>query len=779
MKAILNFARTAIAALALYSASGLVAGQNLPGLSSIAQAAVVRSITVQGNQRVDADTVRSYVTIVPGRSFSNFDIDESVKQLFATGLFGDVEIFQRRRILVVVVTENPTVNQVIFKGNKRLKDGKLKEAIQLDGRSILSEGALESDVNRIREAYRLTGRTNANVSGRTVELPNNRVNVVFDINEGGKTKIKKITFIGNSAYRDGRLKEVITIKQSNLLSWLKNDDIYDEDRLRADEERLRRFYFNHGYADFRVISSIAELDAENNHYIITITVDEGDLYRFGDVSVDNAIQEVDTDRLERLVKTRTGDKYSADKVEKTLVALTNEIAGSGYAFAQVTPRGSRDFDSQTISVIYLVDEGPRVYIERIDIRGNTRTRDHVIRREFDVSEGDAYNRVLVNRAKRRLDALGYFKTVSIGTEQGSSPDRVVLVVRVEDQPTGEFSIGGGYSTASGALAEISFSEKNFLGRGQHIRIAAGLGLDDDSKYEFSFTEPYFLGRRIAAGFDIVQSTTTADDSILYENVTTLGRLRAKFPLNDDLSVELNYTFKNEDISVSNPAAVSAATRQAIGTWVTSSVGYTVVYSTIDNFQVPREGIYVKFSQDFAGVGGDASYIKTTGRATAYHTVSEEFDLVVMGAVGAGHIVGLGQNLRIVDNFFQGGETIRGFARYGIGPRDIGTNEALGGTTYINATAELQFPLPAVPTSFGLRGAVFAEAGTLYGNEFSGAGLAASTLSTFNDDTIRASIGASIIWNSPFGPLRADFAHALNKAAFDRTELFRFGVSTKF
>ena len=468
---------------------------------------------------MDAETIRSYVTIKPGRPFSNFEIDESLKQLFSTGLFSDVQVFQSGRALNVKVAENPTVNEVIFSGNKRLKDDRLNAIVQLSGRSIYTNDKLQSDVQRIREAYRRTGRNAASVEGRVVSLENNRTNVVFDIVEGDRTKIADISFVGNSAYSDRRLTDILSINESNLLSWLRKDDIYDPDRMRADEEKLRRFYYNHGFADFRIISTVADLDEDANKYTITITVEEGDRYTFGDVVIENALPNVDTDALYRELASKSGDVYSAKSIEKTLVNLTSKIASDGNAFAEVSPRGDRNFGDRTISLVYYVDEGPRVYIESIQIRGNTRTRDYVIRREFDVSEGDAYNKVLIQRAKQRLDRLGFFKNVNITTGPGSSADRIVIYVDVVDNATGEFSIGGGYSSDSGAIAEISFSEKNFLGRGQFIRISGGLGADDQ-KYELSFTEPYFLGRRIAAGFDLSRLTTNASDDVRYDKETS-------------------------------------------------------------------------------------------------------------------------------------------------------------------------------------------------------------------------------------------------------------------
>ncbi len=779
--------RAVVAAVSIVSApvaTGIAGGAVMLTASGIAEAAVIRSIVVSGNQRVDVDTIRSYVTIKPGKSFSSFEIDESLKQLFSTGLFADVQVYQSGRVLNVKVVENPTVNEVIFSGNKRLKDDRLKSIVQLSGRSIFTDDKLQSDVLRIREAYRRTGRNAASVEGRVVNLDNNRANVVFDISEGDRTKIADINFVGNNAYSDRRLTDIISINESNLLSWLRKDDIYDPDKMRADEEKLRRFYYNRGYADFRIISTVADLDTSGNKYTITITVEEGDRYTFGDVVIENSLPNIDTDALYRKVESKSGAVYSAKSIEKTLIGLTTKIAGDGYAFAEVSPRGDRNFNDRTISIVYYIDEGPRVYIESIQIRGNTRTRDYVIRREFDLSEGDAYNKVLVQRAKQRLDRLGFFKTVNITTGPGSTADRIVLYVNVVDNPTGEFSVGGGYSTDNGAIAEISFSEKNFLGRGQFIRITGGVG-QEDQKYALSFTEPYFLGRRLAAGFDLSRATNAASDSVQYDKETTSYKIRLGAPLTDNLGLLLAYEFKDEVFQSSLAlASLSLATQQvvSVGNWTTSAVSYTLSYNTIDNLKNPREGIYAVLSQEFAGLVGDAQYLKSTVRASGYYTLSEEADLVGVLAVGAGYVVGLGQDLRIVDNFFQGGETIRGFSRYGIGPRDIDTGEPLGGTTYVNATAEIQFPLPILARSFGLRGAFFAEGGTLYGNEYSGgfAGAnAAASIATLSDVAFRASVGASVIWDSPFGPLRVDISHALLKENYDRTEMFRFGISTKF
>ncbi len=753
----------AIALIAVLAGTTATTSLVLLSASAVeANAAVIRSISVRGNQRVDAETIRSYLTIKPGRSFSSFDTDESLRQLFATGLFSDVRIVQRGGTLVVQVEENPTINLVMFEGNDKVKDDRLRAIVQSKSLGIFSQEKLSSDLERVREVVRRSGRASSNVNARIDQLENNRVNVVFEINEGGRTKIAAINFVGNNAFGDSRLGEVVTHNESNFLSWLKRDDLYDPDRLRADEERLRRFYFNRGYADFRVISAVGEFDEAVNAHTITITVDEGERYTFGAIEIDNALTAIDTALLQDALLIKSGGVYSARKVERSLVAMTEAIALTGFAFAEITPRGDRDFDNRTINLTFFVDEGPKTYIERIEIVGNTRTRGYVIRREFDISEGDPYNRVLVNRAKRRLDALGFFNSVRISTRQGSAADRVIIVVNISDKATGEFSIGGGYSTSDGAIGEISLTEKNFLGRGQYLKISGGFGTKT-TKYELSFTEPYFLGHRVAVGFDLSQNTLKASVSQFYENKVLTARLRATAPITDNLQLGANYTFKREEVSNSTNVNVPD------GTYSTSSLGYSLIYSSIDNIQNPRQGIHAAFYQDFAGLGGNAKYIRTTGKLTAYHLASEDADIVLLGSIKAGHIYAFGGGLRTIDHFYQGGESIRGFGLNGFGPRNA-ANQAVGGQTYANITAEVQFPIGILPRSYGLRAALFADAGTLFSN---------SVATQSNGPRLRASVGASLIWDSPFGPLRADFSHVLKKETSDRTEFFRFGISTRF
>ena len=755
--------------------------------TAVVEAAVVSSVQVRGNTRVEAETVRSYIGIQPGKSFSAADIDEAVKRLFSTGLFSDVSINQSGSVLVVQVAEYQVVNQVLFQGNKKIKDDALAARVQTQPRTPYMPSTLENDVNSVREAYRQIGRSDAVITTEIMQVGENRVNVVFNIQEGGRTKIASIDFVGNNAFSDRRLAEVISTKKSTLVSFLMRDDVYDEARLRADEEALRRFYYNRGYADFRVISSNASLNESENKYSVTIEVEEGERYTFGEVAVESSIPGVNSEDLARKIKSRQGKVYSAKDVESSLLGITEEVAGSGYAFATVTPRGDRDFANRTISVVYAVDQGPRTYVERIEIRGNNRTRDYVIRREFDVAEGDAFNQVLIQRAKRRLDDTEYFETVNISTQQGSEADQVVVIVDVKEKATGEFSIGAGYTTGGtnpGPQIQISLTERNFLGRGQFVKIAVGGG-KDSRDYAISFTEPYFLGRRIAAGFDLSRSTR---NETTYNSEITAGTVRFGLPITEALSVTLAYNLSSEKYTRNKTKGgvpignIPLATADAIKSspWIKSSVASTLAYNTIDSLKDPRNGIYATFTSEFAGLGGDAKFVKLTTRGQYYQTLQEEMGLVGLVTAGAGYIAPIGGNkIRQFDLFQSSDRIVRGFANNGIGPWQTkgGTRyEHIGGSTYMHASAEMQFPMPVFPESFGLRGAVFADLGTVYGLPYKNRNFVGARGTAME---WRSSAGASLIWQSPFGPLRVDYAIPLMKNKRDIVENFNFGISGRF
>jgi outer membrane protein insertion porin family len=784
------------------------------------------AVEVKGNHRIEAATIRSYIRLAPGERLDAAKIDEALKALYATGLFQDVRISQAGGRLIVTVVEAPVINRIQFEGNKRVKDEQLNAEIQSKPRGTLSRAMVQADVQRIVELYRRAGRYDVRVDPKIIELPNNRVDLVFEINDGAKTAVREINFVGNRAFSGWRLRDVIKTTQSNILSFFKNSDIYDPDRLEADRDLLRRFYLKQGYADIRIISAQAEFDPAQRGFIITFIIDEGDLYRFGAVEVQSNVRDVDPASLRARMKTRSGDKYNAEAIEKSTEDMTIEMAKRGYAFAQVRPRGDRDYAAHLINIIYVVEEGPRAYIERINVRGNTRTRDYVIRREFDIAEGDAYNKVLVDRAERRLKNLGFFKNVKITSEPGSSPDRVVLNVDLEEQPTGEFSVSGGYSTSDGFIAEVSIGERNLLGRGQYAKGSVQYG-QYAKGFTVSFAEPYFLDYRLAFGVDVFAKQTTPYSYQSYGSETYGFGTRLGFPLREDLGVQMRYslyrqnltlgstlmncnninpdfvnTFPTTDKLNTSPALTppvgasqtdcyadgeaSLAVKQTVlngPTWV-SLVGYSLIYNTLDQNRNPTAGMLLEFKQDVAGVGGDVNFVKSAIDTRFYHEVIG--DMIAIFRVQAGMVNSWGgQQVRMLDQFFGGPWLVRGFAPNGFGPRDLTfgtTMDNVGGSMYWGATVELQTPIPNLPKDFGLKFAVFADAGNVWnyqGPTFFPTFGQSIDLHDTNASTVRSAVGAGLIWDSPFGPLRVDYAVALSKQSYDIVQQFRFGGGTKF
>ncbi|WP_306119945.1 MULTISPECIES: outer membrane protein assembly factor BamA [unclassified Roseitalea] len=754
-----------------------------------AHAAVVNAISVSGNVRVSEQSIADFVGYEPGRDYSAADVNDAVKALFRTGLFANASVVTRGGTLVVAVEELATVNQVLFQGNRKIKDDRLDQVVELAPRGKFDQATLDADVLAVDEAYARIGRADVTVTASVVDLGENRVNVVFQIDEGDRTRIAQINFTGNTAFSDRRLRSVISTKQSNFMSWLTRNDVYDDQRLAADEEQLRRFHFNRGYADFRILSSSVDTDPATGELIINFEIDEGERYAFGMIDIDNTVTGVDQEALARTIETRPGRVYSASEVEDTLIAMSEQLAANGFPFAEVTPVGNRNFETGTIDITYIVDQGQRAFVERIEIVGNTRTRDYVIRREFDISEGDAFNQFLVRRAQRRLEELRFFERVAVTTQPGSSPDRVVLVVQVQERSTGEFGVGVGYSTggqSQGVNVTGSITERNFLGRGQAIKVAVG-GTTDSRTYNVSFTEPYFLGYRVSATVDVFQERRNYSGvSGGYDKTSTGGAVTFGLPLNDNLRATVGYSYVQDEYIGTGACALSTGTDgpadtcilpefiedriDAGGVRAKSAVSYGLIYNTIDDPVDPTEGVYARFNQEVAGLGGDAQFVRTTVDASYYHTVNEEAEVVALLRGGAGNITGLGQMVMGFDQFELGANRIRGFEYNGIGPTDASGN-FIGGKTYINATAELQFAMPAFPRDLGVKGAVFADAATLFDTDVAGA------INTSME--WRASAGVSLIWQSPVAPLRFDYAWPVVKEPHDKVQNFSFSVSTAF
>ncbi len=838
MKFGLRVLRGGFAAALIMIALSVAFGATAVLVSSPLHAQTAASIGVEGNRRIEADTIRSYFKPGPSGRLDAARIDDGLKALVETGLFQDVKINQAGGKIVVVVVENPVIGRVAFEGNKKVKDEQLTAEVQSKARGTLSRAMVQSDTQRITEIYRRNGRFDVRVEPKIIEQPNNRVDLVFEISEGVKTGIKSIDFLGNNAISSYRLRDVIKTRQSSILSFLSSSDTYDPDRIEADRDIIRRHYLKNGYADVQVVAALTEYDPSVTGFRVTFKIEEGQQYRVGSVDFRSSIATLNGEAFRSLSRLSVGSIYNAEALEKSIEEMSIEASRRGYAFASVKPQGDKNFEAHTVSIVFNIDEGPRVYIERINVRGNTRTRDYVIRREFDISEGDAYNRALVDRAERRLKNLDYFKEVKIVSEPGSSADRVVLNVNLEEKSTGDFSISGGYSTADGFLSEVSISERNLLGRGWFGKVAVQYGQRTQG-YTLSLVEPYLLGYRVALGLDFYQRKQTASSYVSYDSKTIGFSPRLGFQLREDLSLQLRYSISQQQITLpasladcnnfGGPAgpgfyptpAFIAASGGAIGAFnatnncyangeasvavkrellggavTTSAVGYSLSYNTLDNNKSPTSGILASISQDYAGVGGNVSYLKTTTDAKVYTPIVE--DIVGVLHLQSGVIIDTGKGIRMLDHFQMGPNLVRGFAPAGIGPRDItvGTyQDALGGTQYWGASVEAQVPFWFMPKEIGLKGAIYADAGSVQGYRGGdspnpafihnpaclGPNAVQSQCLTVgaDDGLIRTSIGAGIIWTSPFGPLRFDYAVPLTKSPYDRVQQFRFGGGTSF
>jgi outer membrane protein insertion porin family len=728
----------------------------------------IRRIVVEGNQRIEPSTVESYLTVRPGDRFDPARLDESLKNLFGTGLFDDVSLDRRGDALVVRVRENPIINRIAFEGNNRINDETLQSEIQLQPRVVYTRARVQNAVARVLELYRRNGRYAARVEPKIIELDQNRVDLVFEIDEGERTGVAGINFIGNEAFSDSTLRGVVQTRESAFWRLLTTDDTYDPDRLSFDQELLRRFYLGRGYADFQVASAVAELTPDGDDFFITFTVEEGPQYRVGQVNLESTIRDLGTDQLRQFVATETGEVYNADEVEQTIQRLTDEVGRLGYAFAQIEPVTAKNAQDLTIDLTYRIDEGPRVYVERIDVRGNQRTLDQVIRREFRLAEGDAFNTALLRRSQQRLRNLGFFETVDVRTVQGSAPDRVVVDVAVTEKSTGELSFGAGYSTSDGVLGDIRLRERNLLGRGQDL--SAGVTLSQRRQNaEISFTEPYFLERDLAAGFDLFHTRTDLQSESSFDERSTGGTLRAGYPLTENLRHAVRYTLRQDDITDVDDDA-SEFIQDEEGDRITSLVGQTLTYDRRDTRFLPSEGYLLRLDQDLAGLGGDNRFLRHEGRADYYYPFRP--DVVLNVGAGAGYVFGFaGEDVRIANRFFLGGATLRGFQYGGLGPRDEETDDALGGNLYYAGTAEIRFPL-GLPEELRIFGRSFVDAGTLTEIDVSGDDL---------EDTgnLRVGAGIGLSWLSPLGPLSIDLAQALVKDSGDETETFRISFGTRF
>lgn len=729
----------------------------------------IREIRVEGVQRIEPETVRSYLTIRAGDPFDAAKIDDSLKALFATGLFADVSIRRDGDAVVVQVSENPIINRLAFEGNNRIDTKVLEAEVQLKPRMVYTRTRVQTDVRRILDIYRREGRFAATVEPKIIKQPDNRVDLVFEIDEGAPTKISNIAFIGNRRFTDDKLQSIIQSQQTHWYSFLTGDDVYDPDKLQADRELLRRFYLKSGYADFRINSAVAELSPDRKSFFVTFTIEEGPRYKFGEININTSLPDVDVAQLQDALRTTQGDWYNADRVEETVNRLTDAVIAQDHPFVDVRPTVNRDRDNLVINVAYDIVEGQRLFVERIDIRGNTRTQDRVIRRQFRLVEGDAFNNARFNRTRRALQELGYFKKVNVARTEGSAPDQTVIDVQVEEQPTGSLNVGAGYSTSNGIITMLSISEQNLFGRGLQGSISLQLGSQQDQAF-LSMTDPAFLDRNMSAGFDVGQTRTDSTRNLTFQEQNSSLTLRTGFNYNDRLSQGFRYFARADEIK-SVDSNASPFIRQEVGTRTSSGLGQSITYDVRDSKIDPTDGYLLSLSNDLAGLGGTTHYLRTNLNATSYYPVFEESVLSFGGR--AGYIVGIGEDVHLQDRYFLGGDSFKGFAKGGVGPRDVNesTRAALGGNTLYTATTELSTPL-SVAKEFGLRGLMWGEIGTLYGVDVSGP-------TVKDDNSLRASIGVGLALRTPLGPVRADLGFPVLKKSYDDDEIFSFSLGQRF
>lgn len=750
--------------------------------TNVAQAAgiVLSRVEVTGHRRLAAAVVLDSLGLAPGAAYDEGVGNAALKRLYATGQFSDARLDLKGTQLTVSVSEAPLIRAVRFEGNASIETKEIGAEAGLKPGMTYARDKAGAAKEKLMALYAKKGRNRTVIDVATAPADDGRVDVVFSIKEAEVSKIVRIAFVGNAAFSESQLKDVLASAESGWMDFFKSNVIYDKERVDLDRDLVTAHYLKRGYADARVVKVDAVLDPQAKGYVVTFTVEEGQPYRFGKVAVVSKIEGVDTAALGSALKTKRGETFNGYEVETSLEAVNARLVESGRPFLRAVAEPQRDPVTRTMGVTYRIEDGPHVYVERIDITGNTRTKSVVIRRELRFGEGDALNAVLTAKAKKRLKALGFFKSVEIRQTKGSADDKAVLTVVVEEQETAEVGFGVGYSENEGIMGDVSYEERNLMGNGQYVKVKLA-GSETKMSGQLSFTEPHFLGTNLAAGFDLFYRDQNFTTQASYKSQKVGGDVRLGYALTDTLSGSVNYTFVRNTLYDVGPNA-SAAIKEAVpngtsNTYNTSSIGYSLAYDTRDAKKNPTQGVYLSTAQDFAGVGGDVRFLRTVAEARGYIPLTK--DITLAGRVAGGTIMGWGgDDVRLLDMFYKGSETVRGFALAGIGPRDMNSanRDALGGSMFYSTSVEARYPIPFVPESFGLRGAVFADAGSLWG-----AGTAAQKLPGLagNTSAMRASVGTGVVWDSPIGPLRLDYAVPFLKQTRDKTQNLSFGLASGF
>lgn len=737
------------------------------GASVFAASYDIKRVQITGGVRVERETVLSHLNIRPGDHVDDEGLDQGLKRLFESGLFVDAHLEVHGNTLAVQIKENPIVNQIQIEGNDDISDKILMSELSLKPRQVYTLSRVKADTKRIQDIYRVKGFFGAIVTPKIIQKDQNRVDVVFEVKEGEKTAVRQIYFVGNKHYGAGKLESTIQTKETRWYRFFTNDDNYDPDRLAYDQELLRKFYLEHGYADFAVKSAVAELSPDKKDFYITFTLNEGERYRCGAVKVVSNIADVDTGSLLGELTLAEGDWYSSKEVERTTNKLVEALGAKGYAFVDVRPVPTKDPETHVISLTFEINEGPKVYVDRVVIAGNERTDEDVIRRELRFQEGDAYNSNEIKVSENRLKSLGYFKKVTVQREAAKAPDQANIMIDVEEDSTGEISLGGGFSDSDGVLANINFSERNFRGKGQILSMGVTLA-KKRQEYDFSFTEPYFMGKELSAGFDLFRVTTRKYQDSAFDQKTFGGRLRTGYMLADYLSQGWSYTLQHENITGVNIYA-SRYILEQLGSTNASILGHNIQYDRRDNRIDPTEGYFYGMSNDWAGLGGQVRFLRNKLFGGWYYPLWDE---VVFGLKGSyGHMFEIGRKIRVADRFFLGGESFPGFEPSGIGPRDRLTDDPLGGRQSFVTSGEVVFPL-GLPSEFDVKGAAFTYLGSVWNS-------GDPSLYVNELKKVRGSVGIGVRWKSPMGPISIDFAYAYMKDKKDKTQPILFGFSTRF
>lgn len=743
----------------------------LPGMAE-AQQYRFSSVAIEGNQRIDPSTILSYAGIAKGSSISGAQLNAAYQRLQDSGLFESVDLEPRGGRLLIKVTEFPTINLINFEGNRRLKDDNLASIVQSQSRRVFNPTVAERDAANIAEAYSQQGRLTATVKPRIIRRSNNRVDLVFEIFEGGLTEIERLGFVGNTVYSDGRLRRVLETKQAGLLRAFVKKDTFTEDQIEFDKQVLQDFYQSRGYVDFRTTGVSAELARERDGYFVTFNIEEGQQFKFGAITTISEIPDADEAEFQAALKIRPGVVYSPSLVENSIARLERLAIKKGLDFVRVEPRISRNDRDLTLDVEFALVRGPRIFVERIDIEGNTTTLDRVVRSQFRIVEGDPFNPREIRESAERVRALGYFAEADVQAREGSSADQVIVDVDVEETTTGSLSFGGNYSTATGPGAAIKFSETNFLGRGQRLNLSVQTGVDN-REYVLNFVEPAFLGRDLSFGFEF-SFIETNNQNATYD--TNLGRFRPsfEFPVSENGRLQVRYTLDmKEMVDAGATAGALISAEVARGKEWSNSLGYTYSYDTRRSGLNPNSGVLLEFGQDFGGLRGKNQHVKTTAKLIGQTKVFSE-EVTLRATLQGGSLNYLSGSGRAVDRFFMGSNIMRGFQPAGIGPREVSgaTNDTLGGNMFVAARFEAEFPL-GLPEEYGISGGVFYDIGSLWS-------LDQTNANVINEGyAARQVIGASLFWKTPIGPLQFNFSQALSKQTGDREQRFDLSIKADF